>query len=158
VSEVTEIVTLNRSYFRVIARANGTLQITAVAATIDHGDESDITSFVETQMNNPQIAPILQGGEMRWEASGIVAMLLMDPNDNPIKQTLLRNFLFMTMLSGRFRPSSGIQKLIWADAESGEQPPYPQVPEEWWDALDSDSAPDSSQYLNWFMGWLATHQ
>lgn len=157
-SEVTEIVTLNRSYFRVIARNNGTLQITAIAATIDHGDELDITGFVETQMNNPAIAPVLQGGEMRWEASGIVAMLLTDPDDNPIKQALLRNFLFMTMLSGRFRPSAGIQGLIWADVVTGVQPPYPQVPNEWWDALDQNSAPDSSQYLDWFMGWLATHQ
>ena len=148
-----EILTLNRSYFRVVARANGTMQITAIAATIDHGDESDITSFVESQMNNPAVAPILQGGEMRWESTGIIALLLTDPTD--VKQVLMRDFLFMAMLSGRFRPTEGSQKLMWADAATGAQPAFPPVPEAWWVELDAGTAPTMDQYPAWYGAWVA---
>jgi len=148
-----EIIALNRSYFRVMARANGTMTITAIAATIDHGDESDITSFVESQMNNPAVAPILQGGEMRWESSGIIALLLTDPTDQ--KQVLMRDFLFMAMISGRFRPTGGSQKLMWADAATGVQPAFPLVPEAWWDELDAGTAPTADQYAAWYGAWLA---
>lgn len=148
-----EILLLDRSYFRVVARGNGTLQITAIAATIDHGDESDITSFVETQMNNPAVAPILQGGEMRWESSGIIALLLTDPTDQ--KQSLMQTFLFMAMVSGRFRPTEGSQKLMWADPATGVQPQHPPVPEEWWVELDAGTAPPADQYPAWYGAWLA---
>jgi len=148
-----EILYLDRSYFRVVARANGTLQITAIAATIDHGDEGDITSFVESQMNNPAIAPLLQGGEMRWESSGIIALLLTDPNDQ--KQPLMRDFLFLAMLSGRFRPTEGSQKLIWADPQTGVKPQLPVVPEQWWQELDAGTAPPGNQFLSWYANWLA---
>lgn len=148
-----EILSLDRSYFRVVARANGTLQVTAIAATIDHGDESDITTFVETQMNNPAVAPILQGGEMRWESSGIIALLLTDPTDQ--KQALMLDFLFMAMISGRFRPTEGTQKLIWADAATGVQPAFPPVPGGWWVELDAGTAPPMDQYGAWYGAWIA---
>jgi hypothetical protein len=149
-----EILRLDRSYFRVMARANGTLQVTAIAATIDHGDESDITAFVESQMNDPAVAPILQGGEMRWEASGIVALLLTDPEDQ--RQPLMRDFLFLAMISGRFRPTEGCQKLIWADAATGAKPEFPPVPEQWWVELDAGTAPPAGEYMAWYRSWLAS--
>jgi len=149
-----EIVTLNRSYFRVMARNNGSLQITAIGATIDHGDEGDITNFVEMHLSDPVIAPIMQGGEMRWEATGIVALLLTDNAD--ARQALMRDFLFMAMLSGRFRPSEGTQRLMWADPETGTQPPFPPVPAQWWAELDAGTAPPISEYLDWYMVWVAS--
>lgn len=153
---VDEIAGLNRSYFRVVARGNGTLQIVAIAATIDHGDEHDITGFVESQMNNPAVAPILRGGEMRWESSGIIALLLTDEEDQ--KQPLMRDFLFLAMISGRFRPTEGTQKLVWADPVTGQQPQYPPVPEDWWVELDAGTAPPASQYPSWYGAWVASHR
>lgn len=145
--------TVTRSEFYVKKRATASFQVTAIAATIDHGDESDITDFVESQANDPTVGPILAGGEMRWEAGGIIALLLTDPDDT--KQVLMRNFLFMAMLTGRFRPSEGTQKLIWADPATGDQPAFPTVPEEWWQELDAGTAPPAEQYGTWFATWAA---
>ena len=54
-----EISTIDKSFFRTIARANGTLSMTAIGATLDHGDESDITDFVVAYMaDETEIDPV----------------------------------------------------------------------------------------------------
>lgn len=121
----TEISTVDKSFFRTIARSNGTLSMTAIGATLDHGDESDITDFVvaymadETEVD-PVNAPgvtiqmLLAGGEMEWTSEGIITLLLQDESDDPLKQSLLRQFFQLAMISGRFRPLASVQEMVFA--------------------------------------------
>lgn len=142
------------SFFWCKARDNGTLRIVAIGATIDHGDESDITAFVQSQMANPVVAPMLVNSDLLWTSSDIISLLIQDPDD--VLQPFMRGFLFMAMISGRFRPDHETQALIWADPVTGEKPLFPQVPEQWWveqDARKETGDPDPD-YAAWYTAWL----
>ena len=145
---IDDIGQVQRSFFRTEARDNGSLTLTAIGATIDHGDSSDITDFViaylddETEVN-PIAAPgvtmqmLLEGGEMEWTSEGIITLLLTDAGDNPLKQAVLQQFLTLSMISGRFRVEEATQKHIYADPATGDAAANPMCPTLWWDALDA---------------------
>jgi hypothetical protein len=145
---IEDIGQVDHSFFRTEARDNGSLTLTAIGATIDHGDAEDITGFVmaylddETEVD-PINAPgvtmqmLLVGGEMEWTSEGIITLLLTDDADNPLKQAVLQQFLTLSMISGRFRPDEDTQKHIYADATTGDAAANPTCPALWWDALDA---------------------
>jgi len=152
---MSEISQIDHSFFRTVARNNGSLSITAIGATIDHGDAEDITSFVLSYLDdemevNPTLAPgvtmqmLLAGGEMEWTSEGIITLLLTDDADNPLKQAVLQQFLTLSMISGRFRVDEGTQVHIYADATTGDSAANPQCPALWWDALDAGDLADPS--------------
>jgi len=149
---IDDISQVQRSFFRTEARDNGSLTLTAIGATIDHGDASDITDFVMTYLDDtsevdPINAPgitmqmLLAGGEMEWTSEGIITLLLTDIADNPLKQAVLQQFLTLSMISGRFRPDEQTQVHIYADATTGALAANPQCPALWWEALDAGSLP-----------------
>jgi len=122
---IIEINKVDKSFFRTVARSNGTLSMTAIGATLDHGDASDITDFVvaymaDTTEIDPVNAPgvtvqaVLAGGEMEWTSSGIITLLLQDAADAPLTQALLKQFFQLSMISGRFRPAPSIQAIVFA--------------------------------------------
>lgn len=146
-----EISQVNESYFETVARNDGTLIITEIGATIDHGDEDDITTFVTAYMNDlTEIAPgitvqsLLQGGRMRQTSRGIITLQLTDDID--AKQDLMRTFMTLAMVSGRFRVQENLQVMMFPDPVDQSYPATnPTVPVAWWDALDGlppwDAAP-----------------
>jgi len=154
---ITDISQVKHSFFRTEARDNGSLSLTAIGATIDHGDASDITNFVIAYLDDitevdPINAPgvtmqmLLVGGEMEWTSEGIITLLLTDEVDSPLKQAVLQQFLTLSMISGRFRPDEGTQVHIYANAGTGALAANPQCPALWWDALDAGAIanlPDS---------------
>ena len=171
---IEDISQVQRSFFRTEARDNGTLTLTAIGATIDHGDASDITDFVITYLDDttevdPINAPgvtmqmLLVGGEMEWTSEGIITLLLADTTDSPLKQAVLQQFLTLSMISGRFRPDEGTQVHIYADAGTGALAANPQCPALWWAALDAgalDNPADSEWNTTYAPGaggvWTAT--
>lgn len=153
-----DISQVKHSFFRSEARDNGSLTLTAIGATIDHGDASDITDFViayldDTTEIDPINAPgvtmqsLLAGGEMEWSSEGIITLLLADETDNALKQAVLQQFLTLSMISGRFRPDEDTQKHIYADATTGALAANPSCPALWWDAIDASGA---SEWLTTF--------
>jgi len=120
---MAEITYVEHSFFRTVARDNGTVTLTAIGATTDHGDASDITDFVLTYLDDlTELVPgvtmqsLVAGGEMEWSSDGIITLLLMDETDNPLKQAVLQEFLKLSTISGRFRPTEGMQAKFFAYA------------------------------------------
>jgi len=95
------------SSFKLRARGDGTLAITQIVASLDHGDESDITSFITDHANEPAIT----GGVADWFSDGIVVLTLDDANDQ--RQPVMQGFLYLSLLSGRFSVPPEVQALIF---------------------------------------------
>ena len=95
------------SRFSLKARGDGTLAITEIVATLDHGDESDITSFIVAHASEPAIA----GGTAEWRSDGIVTLTLSDATDT--NQATMQGFLFLALMSGRFQVPADVQALIF---------------------------------------------
>ena len=89
---------------------------------------------------------------MCWMSNGIIALLLKDDED--LKQPLMRDFLFLSMLSGRFHVSHETQKLIWTDPVTKQAPPYPIVPSEWSELVRRKQAPSSEHFFEWYQQWM----
>ena len=51
---------------------------------------------------------------MEWTSEGVITLLLQDEADNPLKQSLLRQFFQLAMISGRFRPLATVQAMVFA--------------------------------------------
>jgi hypothetical protein len=98
---------IGESSFRLKARGDGTLSIVEITATIDHGDESDITSFIADHASDPSVA----GGLCDWHSDGIITLVLSDDADT--NQVTMRGFLYLALLSGRFQVPANIQALIF---------------------------------------------
>ena len=152
-----EISNVNESYYDNLARDDGTLRIVEVGATIDHGDEDDITNFVEAYMADlTEVAPgitiqsLLAGGRMRQTSAGIITLQLVeeDETEDAAKQGLMRTFMVLAMVSGRFRIKEGLQKMMFPDPLDQSYPATnPTVPTAWWDALDGVAPWDASPML-----------
>lgn len=97
----------SESYFTLRARGDGTLAVTKIVATLDHGDASDITSFITAHASEPAIA----GGTAEWRADGIVTLTLDDVDE--LRQPVMLGFLFMSLMSGRFEVPVKVQALIF---------------------------------------------
>jgi hypothetical protein len=95
------------SSFRLRARGDGTLAVVEIVATLDHGDESDITSFIVAHAAEPAIA----GGECEWRSDGVIVLKLVDPADT--NQATMLGFLYLALLSGRFDVPADVQALIF---------------------------------------------
>ena len=95
------------SSFKLKARGDGTLSITHITATLDHGDESDITSFIVDHADEPAIA----GGTAEWRSDGAITLVLADLDDT--NQATMRGFLYLSLLSGRFSVPANVQALIF---------------------------------------------
>lgn len=95
------------SSFKLRARGDGTLAITQIVATLDHGDASDITSFITEHADEPAIA----GGMADWYSDGIVTLTLEDDDDS--RQATMQGFLYLALLSGRFEVPPEVQALIF---------------------------------------------
>lgn len=95
------------SYFRLRARGDGTMAVTKIVATLDHGDETDITSFITHHASEPAIA----GGTADWRADGIITLTLDD--DGEVRQPVMLGFLYLALLSGRFEVPVEVQALIF---------------------------------------------
>lgn len=95
------------SSFKLRARGDGTLSITQIVATLDHGSADDITTFITEHADEPAIA----GGIADWYSDGIVVLTLEDPDDS--KQPVMQGFLFMALMSGRFDVPPEVQALIF---------------------------------------------
>lgn len=167
-----EISKVIESYYDTEARGNGTMFLTEIGATIDHGDESDITTFVSQYMaDETEIAPgvsiqsLLAGGRLHQTSRGIITLQLTDPTDDALKQVLMQTFMQLAMISGRFRVQESLQILMLPDPVDQSLPATnPTVPAVWWDALDG-VAPWDAQLpvsgLPWqpedFGEWVATY-
>lgn len=143
---------LKQSTFLTRPRPNGSLRIYLIGVSIDHGDSSAITDFVNTQLANPAVAPMLEQGLMRWDTDGVVSLVMVDEDDT--KQPLMQGFLFMSMISGRFRPEEQVQRRIWADPATGALAPFPQVPQSWWDQEDDGFDLKGEEFMAFYMAWL----
>ena len=145
--------TVDQSYYETEARADGTLSIIEICAFIDHGDAGDITDFVSTYMaDTTEIAPgvtvqsLLQGSRKRQTAEGILTIQLTDDGDS--RQVLMRTFMTLAMMSGRFRPPEELQILMFPDPLDASYPATnPAVPAAWWQALDGVSPWDAAPML-----------
>jgi len=148
-----ELSAVNESYYETVARTNGTLSIVEIGATIDHGDEDDITGFVTEYMNDlTEIAPgitvqsLLAGGRMRQTSRGIITLQLTDEPD--VKQGLMQTFMILAMVSGRFRVDPLLQVMMFPDPLDASYPATnPTVPEAWWSALDGEAPWDAVPFL-----------
>lgn len=96
------------SSFKLRARGDGTLAVTRITATLDHGDSTDITKFITAHASDPAIA----GGEAEWRSDGIITLVLVDDDDT--NQATMRGFLYLSLLSGRFQVPASVQALIFA--------------------------------------------
>ena len=142
---------LNESTFLTTPRSDGSLSIYLIGVSIDHGAQSAITGFVNSQLSNPVVAAMLVGGRMRWDTDGVVSLLLLDEDDT--KQALMRDFLFLSMVTGRFQPEEEIQRRIWAT--DGILAPFPQVPQAWWDRQNLYGEDlRGEEFMAFYMAWL----
>jgi len=151
---------IERSYFKTEARDNGSLVIQEIGATVDHGDDSDIIDFVVTYLTDLTVLSagpppvtmqsLLAGGQMTWTSDGVVVLILQDLDDDPLKQIVMRTFLTLAMISGRFRPDQATQQHIFADRDTGALAAIDGglvVPADWWQALDGEAPWDAVPFL-----------
>lgn len=95
------------SYFLLRARGDGTLAVVKIVATLDHGDVSDLTTFIVEHAAEPYVA----GATCEWRADGVVTLELDDLAEE--HQDAMLGFLYLALLSGRFRMPEDVQALIF---------------------------------------------